>query len=177
MCFTHFTFFKSILFHRFNSQNSYSDKFICRHMQQTGLVLDIRIIYCSAEFVCACILSLCVLVNTWWGSGRHARAPNAQANQNQEKHPPDCGEKCRAGSVLSSNIISRKSWKRVLMEREQACNADWCLSLLMSLLRVSHTAADSHYDILQSCSSWIYEYVSADSCFWCRCATSFVFEK
>lgn len=36
----------------------------------------------------------------------------------------------------------------------------------MSLLRVSHTAADSHYDILRSCSSWIYEYVSADSCFY-----------
>ncbi len=122
-------------------------------------------------------LSLCVLVNTWGGSGRHARAPNDQANQNQEKHPPDCGEKCRPGLVLSSNIISRKSWKKALMEREQACNADWCLSLLMSLFRVSHTAADSHYDILQSCSSWIYEYVSADSCFWCCCATFLCFWK
>ncbi len=81
----------------------------------------------------------------------------------------------RLGSVLQH--YQQKELKKAPMEREQACNADWCLSLLMSLLRVSHIAADSHYDILQSCSSWIYEYVSADSCFWCCWAMFLCFWK
>lgn len=62
MCVLHILpLFKSILFHRFNSQNSYSDKFICKHMEETGHVLDIRVKFTlllslcahAFEFVCA----------------------------------------------------------------------------------------------------------------------------